>query len=142
MKALLDTSVLIASLDPDEPAHQACADLVAQGGHRLYTHALAESFSILTGGRRQRRIDGDTACRLLDESILPFVELVQLSGKEVMTALRQGQKRGVRGGAVYDFLHLAAARKSGAATLLTLDRRNFEALARPGDPAIEMPSPR
>lgn len=139
MTILLDTSVLIASLDPDEPTHEACADLVARGGHRLYTHALVESFSILTGGRRKRRIDGDLACQLLEESILPFVELVHLSGREMIAALRQGQKRGVRGGAVYDFLHLTAARKSGAEALLTLDRRNFEALARPGDPAIAMP---
>jgi hypothetical protein len=35
--------------------------------------------------------------------------------------------------------HLAAARKAGAEVLVTLDLRDFQSLARPGDPRIEMP---
>lgn len=56
-----------------------------------------------------------------------------------MTALRACEERGVRGGAVYDWLHLAAARKAGATRLITLDARDFQAISRPGDPAIETP---
>lgn len=139
MSALLDTSVVLASLDPDESAHVACANLLCQGGHHLYTHALAESFSILTGGRK-RRIDAAVVCQLLDVSVLPFVELVGLDGGEVMAGLRQAKSRGVRGGAVYDFLHLVAAGKAGARRLVTLDRRNFEALAsNPDDPIVQAP---
>lgn len=141
MSAALDTSVVLASLDADEPEHEACASLLVQGGHYLYAHALAEAYSILTGRRRRQRVDGDVACQLLNESVLPFVEVINLGGKEVMKALRQGRERGVRGGAVYDFLHLVAARKAGAARLCTLDRRNFQALARPGDPDIAAPTP-
>jgi hypothetical protein len=40
---LLDTSVILASLDPDEPHHAACDTLVAAGGHVIYGHALAET---------------------------------------------------------------------------------------------------
>ena len=60
-----------------------------------------------------------------------------LSGKEVMSALLECESRGVRGGAVYDWLHLVAAKKAGAEALVTLDARDFQALARPGDPRIE-----
>ncbi len=137
--SLLDTSVILASLDPDEPAHAACDRLVAQGGHCLYVHALAESFSILTGGQRARKLDADTAFRLLDESILPFVRTVGLTGKDMLGALRDARSRGVRGGAVYDYMHLVAARKAGLARLITLDLRHFQALARAGDPRIEAP---
>ena len=137
--ALLDTSVILASLDPDEPAHAACDRLVAQGGHCLYVHALAESFSILTGGQRARKLDADTALRLLDESVLPFVRTVALTGRDVLAALRDARSRGVRGGAVYDYLHLVAARKAGVPRLVTLDLRHFQALARSGDPRIEAP---
>ena len=137
--SLLDTSVILASLDPDEPAHVACDRLVAQGGHCLYVHALAESFSILTGGQRARKLDADTAFRLLDESILPFVRTVGLTGKDMLGALRDARSRGVRGGAVYDYMHLVAARKAGLARLVTLDLRHFQALARAGDPRIEAP---
>ena len=78
------------------------------------------------------------AVGLIQESVLPYVQLVSLSGKEVMAALGGAEARGVRVGAVYDLLHLAAARKAGAARLLT-DVRDFQALARPGDPRIEVP---
>ena len=134
--ALLDSSVILASLDPDEPAHAACAALVGQGGHSLYVHALAETFSILTGGRNARRVDAGVAVQLLEESVLPFVKTVSLTGKDVMAALNDGR---VRGGAVYDYLHLVAARKAGAERLVTLDLRHFQALARAGDPRVEGP---
>ena len=79
------------------------------------------------------------AARLIQESVLPYVQLVSLSGKQVMAALATAQARGARGGAVYDLLHLMAARKAGASRLLTLDVRDFQALAQPGDPRIESP---
>ena len=56
-----------------------------------------------------------------------------------MAVLAECEPRGVRGGAVYDLLHLAAARKAKAEVFVTLDARNFQALARPGDPRIESP---
>jgi predicted nucleic acid-binding protein len=139
MTALLDTSIVIASLDPDEPRHAACDRLVAGGGHVLFAHALAETFSILTGGRQGRRLAASQAAALIDASVLPFVTLVALSGRETVTALRACEARGVRGGAVYDWLHLAAARKSGATRLFTLDIRDFQAIAQPGDPEIVAP---
>ena len=136
---LIDTSVIVASLDPDEPHHLACDRLLAKGGHKLYAHALAETFSILTGGRQGRRLRPAAAASLIQDSVLPYVQAVSLSGKEVMAALTGAEARGVRGGAVYDLLHLIAARKAGVARLYTIDVRDFQALARPGDPAIESP---
>ena len=136
---LIDTSVVVASLDADEPHHLACDQVLAAGAHRLYVHALAETFSILTGGRQGRRLRPAAAASLIRESVLPYVQLVSLSGKDVVAALAGAEARGVRGGAVYDLLHLVAARKVGAARLLTLDVRDFQALVRPGDPRIETP---
>ena len=60
--------------------------------------------------------------------MLPYVRVASLSGKEVMAALAGAEARGVRSGAVFDLLHLVAARKTGAAVLLALDVRNFLAL--------------
>jgi len=136
---LLDTSVVVASLDADEPQHVECDRVLAAGGHKLYAHALAEVFSILTGGRHGRRLRPAFAAELIDDSVLPFVQLVHLTGKETMQTLSECESRGVRGGAIYDLLHLAAARKAGVEALLTLDLRNFQALARPGDPRIQSP---
>ncbi len=137
MSALLDSSVVLASLDPDEPRHLACDRLLASGGHELYVHALAETFSVLTGGRQGRRLNPADAARLIEENVLPFVRTHALSVKDVVAALAECQARGVRGGAIYDLLHLVAARKAGAEKLITLDVRNFQALVRKGDPVVE-----
>lgn len=139
MSVFLDTSVILASLDPDEPHHAACDRIVAAGGNGVYVHALAETFSVLTGGRQGRRLSAAAAVRLIEQSVVPYVQMRTLTGKDVMVALGECESRGVRGGAIYDWLHLAAARKAGAERLVTLDRRDFQSLARPGDPAIGMP---
>ena len=138
--SFLDTSVLLASLDPDEPHHAACDRLLAVGGHQVYGHALAELFSVLTGGRPGRRLKPAVAARLIQDSVLPFVQVLTLAGKDLMAALQACEARGVRGGAIYDWLHLAAARKAGAELFLTLNLRDFQALARPGDPLIQAPA--
>jgi predicted nucleic acid-binding protein len=136
---LLDTSVILASLDADEPHHAACDKLLAGGGHQVYVHALAETFAILTGGRHARRLPPAQAAQLIEDSVLPFVQIVHLTGRETMSALAQSERRGARGGAIYDLLHLWAARKAGAQALLTLDLRDFQALAMAGDPEIRLP---
>jgi predicted nucleic acid-binding protein len=136
---LLDTSVIIASLDGDEPHHAACDHLLAQGGHCIHAHALTETFSILSGGRHARRLRPGLVAQLIEDSVLPFVRLVHLTGKETMTAIADCERCGARGGAVYDLLHLVAARKAGVQALVTLDLRDFQALSKPGDPIIRAP---
>lgn len=139
MAAFLDTSVVLASLDPDESHHLACDRLIAAGGHHLHAHALAETFSILTGGRNGRRLGPALAARLIEQSVLPFARPVVLEGSALMAALTECEARGVRGGAVYDWLHLAAARNAGAEVVYTLNLRDCQAITRPGDPRVEMP---
>ena len=79
----------------------------------------------------------DLAYQLLRESVLPYVKTVTLAERDVMAALAQAKLRGVRGGAVYGYLHLAAARKFGAEALVTLDSKHFAAFVREGDPRVE-----
>ena len=130
---------VLASLDPDEMHHAACDRIVSAGGHRVYVHALAETFSILTGGRQGRRSSAATATRLIEQSVLAYVQAHTLTGKDMLAALAECESRGVRGGAIYDWLHLAAARKAGAEVFFTLDLRDFQSLVRRGDPRIEVP---
>src|SRR5262249_51925683 len=90
-------------------------------------HALAESFSALTGNP-EIRLDADMAARTL-EQLLPELEFVDLSAAEIIAALKKARRKGVRGGHVHDLLHAAAADKSGAEELLTLDANDFAGLA-------------
>jgi predicted nucleic acid-binding protein len=139
MSALLDSSVLIAALAPDEAAHAESLALLMQGGNAVYAHAILETFSTLTGGRLGVKVDADFAAKLINETILPRVHVVELGIAELMAALGQARRHGVRGGAVYDFMHLVAARKAGADILYTINFTDFRRLGREGDPEVRCP---
>lgn len=52
---------------------------------------------------------------------------------------KRARAHGVRGGAVYDYMHLVAARKGKADVLFTLNLSDFQHLHREGDPEIRHP---
>lgn len=140
MTLYLDSSVLVAALIEDEAAHEPCLQLLRGKSLVAWTHALAETFATLTGGRLGIRVSPATAAQLIEVSLLPRLRLVELRGRDLVEAIRGSEAAGARGGAVYDLLHLFAARKSFAQTLFTLNTRHFDAVAGKGDPRIELPS--
>ena len=139
MSALLDSSVLVAALASDELKHAECLALLLKGGNCIYSHALLETFSTLTGGKLGVRVTADFAARMLSETVLPRVTVIELSSEEVIAALAIAQSRGVRGGGVYDYMHLVAARKSGASVIHTLNMDDFIHLRRADDPEVQLP---
>ncbi|WP_395744302.1 PIN domain-containing protein [Prosthecobacter sp.] len=139
MKAAVDSSVLVAALDVHQEHHAQCFDLLDLPGLTMLSHAVSECFSSLTGGRSGRRAPASLVTQALAASILPAVKSCVLDAQEIVVALETAEKRGVRGGAVYDFLHLVAAKKSGAERLYTLDVSDFMAFRRHGDPDIVHP---
>lgn len=139
MTTALDSTILVAALAEAEPHHAACDALLDGTDVRIYTHALTETFNTISGGRSGCRLSAADATRFLDDSILPHVEVVTLTAREMLAAMRESQSRGVRGAAIFDFLHLVAAKKAGAARLYTLNLRHFQAFHRPGDPEIIHP---
>ena len=134
-----DTSVLVGAVHKDEAHHPACLAALRRGGCTSI-HAMLEAFSILTGGRSGRRYSPSFAARLLGVSFEKQLQPFSLTWNESHAMLAEAQGRGIRGGAIYDYQHLVCARKSGAATLLTLNTKDFLALARPGDPDIQAPA--
>jgi predicted nucleic acid-binding protein len=139
MSAFLDSSVLVAALAPDEPKHADCLALLLQGGHCIYSHALLETFSTLTGGKLGVRVTPDLAAQMLSETILPRVTVIELSTAEIMAALPVAQSRGVRGGCVYDYMHLLGAQKGNASVIYTLNMDDFQHLRRGDDPEVRLP---
>jgi hypothetical protein len=57
----------------------------------------------------------------------------------MLQAMRAAESRGARGGALFDFLHLVAARQARATRLYTLNISNFLSFHRNGDPEIVHP---
>jgi predicted nucleic acid-binding protein len=134
-----DTSVLIAAVRSDEPGHLESLVSVKKGGCTS-PHAMLEAFSILTGGQGGRRFSPAFAAKTLAVSFEKHLQSVSLNWREIHSILAEAHARGIRGGAIYDYQHLACARKAGADVLLTFNVRDFEAFVRNGDPSIQSPS--
>ena len=141
MTVFLDSTVLVSALVEDEPHHEACLRLLGRKSLAAWSHALAETFATLTGGRLGLRVAPAVAAELIESSLVPRLRMVELGAGDLIAALHTTEGAGVRGGAFYDYLHLVAARKSGATLLYTLNERHFLAVSRSGDPRIEAPKP-
>ncbi|MBM4087809.1 MAG: type II toxin-antitoxin system VapC family toxin [Planctomycetes bacterium] len=135
----IDTSVLVAAVVASEPHHTACGRLLDRGDVGFYIHGLAEFFSTLTGGRKTFRLSPQQAVELLEADYLPLLQITTLTAAETLRGMRECPSRGVQGGAIFDYLHLVAARKGKAERLYALNISNFRAFHRDGDPEIRIP---
>ncbi|MES2598501.1 MAG: PIN domain-containing protein [Verrucomicrobiota bacterium] len=139
MSFFIDTSVLVAAIVATEAFHDECDALLDQAGAGIFNHGLAETFSTLTGGRKPFRMSAADTADILEKDYAPFLALHNLTPTDTLRAMREAESRGVRGGAIFDFLHLAAARKAKARQFYTLNISHFRAFHRPGDPEIIHP---
>lgn len=130
MKTYWDSSALLAAVVRDEPHHaQANAALASAPDDWTTPHALAECFATLTGGRKSIQLSPADALRVIEGNFLPRLKLLDLGPDDYMTAMRSAQPAGARGGALYDLLHLQAARKLKAQRIYTINVRHFQAFA-------------
>ena len=130
MKQYFDTSVLVSAFVEDERCHEECAEAVANAKEGVVSaHALAECFSILTGGRLPVRLLPDAAAQMIETNVYSRMKVMTLTARETMNHLSGCHRLGIRGGGVYDSLHIAAARKADVSEIFTLNLRHFTAFA-------------
>ena len=139
MKSALDSSIIVSALCAGDPDHHACRKVLLSGRHSVIAHAFTETFSTLTGGRLGFRVPSSDAAKMLRQQISPKLSSILLDESELLAAFEEAEIRGVRGGAIYDYLHLIAARKAGAKRFYTLNFGDFLSFHRPGDPEILSP---
>lgn len=152
MKALFDTSVLVAALVEGHPRHadawpwlEAASEGALEGAVSL--HGVAELYAVLTVLPSLRpRPTPHEIVELVRRSVTGVLAAVGLDATDYEEAIRRAADRGVRGGGLYDALIEQAARDWGAELLLTLNRADFVRLAdedspRIADPAEESPRP-
>ncbi len=127
MKAYWDTSALVEAIIAT-PAAVAAFD--AEHERITRAHTLAETFSQLTKGTL-RNAQGELIALLADDAAKTIeawagrMSIVALDGKQILAALKQAQKKGIRGGAVHDYLHIVAAEAEGADKIYTLNVKDF-----------------
>ncbi|MGV3531369.1 MAG: PIN domain-containing protein [Chthoniobacteraceae bacterium] len=139
MRPALDSSVIVGAIDRNDPAHVACRHLLLSGEFCIHAHALSETFSTLTGGRLKVRTSSAHTASVLRDWVVPRLVVTTLDAADLLRAYEESSARGVRGGAIHDYLHLVAARKAGAPMLYTLNIGDFQTFYRIGDPKIVKP---
>jgi predicted nucleic acid-binding protein len=130
MIEFFDTTVLVAVMVEDESRHEACAEALeaADNGYAAM-HSIAECYATLTSGRLGVQLSAVDAGRLIRHNFHERLSLISLSAVEYFKLLDQAGPAGARGGAIYDLMLLACARKAKAGKIYTLNIRHFTALA-------------
>ncbi len=122
MRAVADTSVIVASALRSGVGHSECAAAIELSSAGAAGHAWFESFSVLTRLPADVRLSSKESARVL-RSIVPDARF--LSGEEQAEFGVWLSESGIVGGAVYDALVAWAAKCSG----LPLITRDVRALA-------------
>lgn len=131
VETFLDTSVLIAAHDAAHPHHARSLPLLTAAEPTTTacgSHSLAEVYAVLSrlpGGRRQR----PEFAGILVEQIASKMSVVPLSVEEYREVIRDAAQARIAGGAVFDALLLACARKVAAKRIYTWNLRHFQMLA-------------
>jgi predicted nucleic acid-binding protein len=134
MKWFLDTNVLIAAC-LEQHEHHSRALPVLQEIHAgkaegaTSAHAVLEIYSTLTRLPRSPRLISTQVTTLIEENILTRMVTVALTSKEYSELVMRLGKEGKTGGAAYDALHLACARKWAADRIYTFNLNHFQGIA-------------
>ncbi len=140
MIEFFDTTVLVAAMVEDESRHGPCAEaLEAAKNGWAAAHSIAECYATLTGGKLGLQISAADAGQLIRFNIYERLSLMSLTTAEYFKLLDHAGPAGARGGAIYDLLLLACARKAKAERIYTLNVRHFGVLAPDLAPQIITP---
>ena len=130
MKALLDTSVLVAAFLADHTHHIASLNLFLRfkkDEAGCGAHTLAELYSTMTRLPGKHRVSAENAMLFLAQT-RERLTVVTLTGNEYYDAIQSASAKGVTGGTIYDALLASCALKAKAEILYTWNVRHFQRL--------------
>jgi predicted nucleic acid-binding protein len=144
VKALLDSSVLIAALVEGHARHgnafpwlRSIRSDTVEG--LIAAHSIAETYAVLSSLPISPRITPAAAWALVEHSVLPFVQSIELTTDEVRGVMRRLSRMGLADGVVYDALIAEAAGKAGADCLITLNPSGFRRVLSAGVMEVREP---
>jgi predicted nucleic acid-binding protein len=141
IREAVDTSVVVAALLGWHENHEAARKALERSlnAERLVLPApvLIEAYAVMTRLPAPHRLSPDDAASLLRDTFAG-VATVALEPDDIWKLIDHLEAGHVSGGRSYDAHILACARKAGARKLLTLNERDFLALA---EPEIEIVRP-
>ncbi|NES71205.1 MAG: type II toxin-antitoxin system VapC family toxin [Okeania sp. SIO2D1] len=144
VKALFDTSVLVAALWTNHPKHSACLSRlkkVKSGNIQgiICTHTLAELYSVLTRLPIKPAVSPKLAQQLIRENLAEF-EVISLSTEDYQTVINKMVNFNLTGGGIYDGLIAQVVFKVEVDRLLTLNPNHFIRLGEEVAKLVEVPT--
>jgi predicted nucleic acid-binding protein len=134
VKVFCDTNIVIAACLGGHPHHEQARPVLerVKSGKDIgfvAAHTLAEAYAVLTRLPDAGHVAPTIAWQLISENVVDNFSVITLSSREYSETLASAAASGVEGGRTYDALLLAAAAKSGAERIYTLNVRHFQNLA-------------
>jgi predicted nucleic acid-binding protein len=144
MKALFDTSLIVAGVVESHPMHARCLTWLqrAKAGDFdcfVASHSLAETFAVLTTLPVKPRISPLLAQRLIDANLRTIAKIVPLTVADYSRTIQTMTELGLSGGTVYDALIATVARRLCVDKLLTLNTDDFRRVWPEGEQVITTP---
>ena len=101
-------------------------------------HSLAEFYSFFTGGGflvneggiNKRKALSPAVAVELAKITFKRIEFQELDDADVFAALAKAAQKNILGRNIHDFLHVAAAEKSGCKTIVTTNEKDFKTVTR------------
>jgi predicted nucleic acid-binding protein len=114
----------------EEEHHKSALDVLVETADGFTsTHALAETFATLTSGRLRIQLNADEALHIIAVNVIQRLKIIELSLSDYQKAMKLSRRVGARGGAIYDVLHLQAARRIEPDRIFTINLRHLQTLA-------------
>ena len=131
MKALLDTSTLIAAMLPDHVHHSQALAWLSQAKSGAFEfvcsgHSLAEIYAVLTRLPRTPPIGPDEALRLIEENVTRHARVYSLSSDEYALLIELLVRNRITGAAVYDAIIARVGELATVDYLVTLNVADFQ----------------
>jgi predicted nucleic acid-binding protein len=131
MKALLDSSTLVAAMLPDHAHHEPALPWLSQAKIGAYDlvisgHSLAEVYAVLTRLPRIPPVSSADAWKMLKENVLAYGGIITLSGDDYVALMEDLSQRNITGGQVYDAIIAKAAELAQVDQLVTLNESHFQ----------------
>lgn len=130
MRALLDTSVLVATFLGDHEHHEASLNTFLRSGKRdacCAAHSLAEVYATFTRLPGKYRVTCEQAMLFLQE-IRQRITIVALDVEEYYETIEQASTLAITGGVLYDALIARCAVKAKADMIYTWNVKHFQQL--------------
>jgi predicted nucleic acid-binding protein len=132
-----DTSVLVPAAVAGHPHNRpalAVLEELVRGRHKgvISAHSLTEVYSVLTRTPFKPPLYPSEAWQIIEQMILPHMELVTLTAKEYREVVLRCAANGWAGGRVHDAVHLRCAQKAECDRVYTFNVKDFRSLAPAG----------